>query len=187
MAAIAPVAFVPMLVFLFFLALVCDAANSHLKRDAVDAFKALAAFPYAVAMAATNDDGEFDCMTAVRTVFSEDPPSIVYESLLKGHNAEKNRTITYHIKPGPTSDTTEFTVNNDFENTLQAHFLFSNYKDCIIMELPIYDKQVCVMWTLETLADDVPSICTEQLKTTATMPDRPMTRKPVAHLASSLA
>ncbi|KAL3248429.1 hypothetical protein MRX96_056488 [Rhipicephalus microplus] len=102
-------------------------------------------------MADTDDSGDLDCMITHRTKFSKQPPRF-------------GRAITYHIKPGPTIDTTEFTVDDDYSHVSQAHFLFSDYKDCILMELPIYDKPECVLWTKEKNADNVPAICKQQLE-----------------------
>uniref|UniRef100_A0A131YQF8 Lipocalin n=1 Tax=Rhipicephalus appendiculatus TaxID=34631 RepID=A0A131YQF8_RHIAP len=163
MAAILLAMFIPTFAFQFFLPLLCHAENHQSKPDVVDAFKALAAFPYAVAMADNDDSGDLNCMTAVRTKFSKKPPVFVYASFMKGRKGD-NRTITYHIKPGPTIDTTEFTVDDDYDHTSQAHYLFSDYKNCIIMELPIYGKQECVLWTRAKKADNVPAICKEQLQ-----------------------
>nr|XP_037285365.1 uncharacterized protein LOC119178273 isoform X1 [Rhipicephalus microplus] len=163
MAAIVLAMSIPMLALQFLLPLSCHAVNPQSQPDVVDAFKALAAFPYAVAMADTDDSGDLDCMITHRTKFSKQPPRFGYASSIKGRNGV-NRAITYHIKPGPTIDTTEFTVDDDYSHVSQAHFLFSDYKDCILMELPIYDKPECVLWTKEKNADNVPAICKQQLE-----------------------
>ncbi|KAL1439528.1 hypothetical protein MTO96_001293 [Rhipicephalus appendiculatus] len=137
-------------------------AKPRLQHDVTDAFKAMAAFPYAVALADTDEDGDLDCMAAVRRKYSKDPPRVVFDSFIKSPNGDI-RSITYHIKPGPTIDSVEFTVNDDYDHVFEAHFFFSDYKDCLIMELPIDNKPMCVMWTLETFAGNIPAICTEQL------------------------
>ncbi|KAH8009665.1 hypothetical protein HPB51_018962 [Rhipicephalus microplus] len=163
MAALLRTTFVRILAFEIFFLLQGLAADHQSKDDVVDAFKAMAAFPYAVALADTDRDGDLDCMAAVRREYSNDPPRAVFDSFMKRPNGEI-RKITYHVKPGPTIDSVELTVNDDYDHVSEGRFFFSDYKDCVIMEFPIDNKPMCVMWTLKTMAGDIPAICTEKLQ-----------------------
>ncbi|KAL3218061.1 hypothetical protein MRX96_031848 [Rhipicephalus microplus] len=163
MAAFSRTILVQILAFKLFFILLGLAADHQSKDDVVDAFKAMAAFPYAVALADTDWDGDLDCMVAVRREYSNDPPRVVFDTFMKRPNGEI-RQITYRIKPGPTIDSVEFTVNDDYDHVFEGHFFFSDYKDCLIMEFPIDNKPMCAMWTLKTIAGDIPAICTEKLQ-----------------------
>ncbi|XP_077512303.1 uncharacterized protein LOC144123328 [Amblyomma americanum] len=40
--------------------------------------------------------------------------------------------------------------------------MYTDYKDCVVMEFPFEDHQECLMWVTSEVKDKVPHYCTDQ-------------------------
>uniref|UniRef100_A0A6M2D4B8 Putative lipocalin-5 1 n=1 Tax=Rhipicephalus microplus TaxID=6941 RepID=A0A6M2D4B8_RHIMP len=125
------------------------------------AFTVFENFPFALAVFDMDQDGDLDCVSAIRTQFDKSEPSATYVWMFKGNNP---RNVTFHIKPGPTFDTSTYTMDDDYEHEYHANFYFSDYKNCVIFGMPHLDTDECMLWVTKKVKDDVPPICTDKYK-----------------------
>lgn len=136
--------------------------NHKQERDVVDAFEIFRTIPYAVAVYDVDNDGDLDCLTTVRTDFSEEPLSATYVFLLRGLGGHESRNITYHIKPGPTPDRVPYTMDDDNDFVQEGHFIYTDYKSCTVMEFLFEGKQECLLWTTKDSLHNVPEHCMDE-------------------------
>ncbi|XP_077512309.1 uncharacterized protein LOC144123331 [Amblyomma americanum] len=157
--------FSTMLVSACFLLLAFSSASCKEKRhDTVDAFKSLENFEYAVALYDIDNDGDLDCLNAVRTEFEREPKSATYVLSLKGPNGQNVRNYTYFLRPGHTPDRNVVVIDNDFDHPLNDRYVYSDYENCIIMKFPLEDREACVLWVSSAVKDDVPQTCVDQFQ-----------------------
>ncbi|KAH8009666.1 hypothetical protein HPB51_018963 [Rhipicephalus microplus] len=92
-----------------------------------------ATHPSGLALLDADDDGDLDCMKAVRTNYDESGPSAEYVWILKGLNGHPMKNITVHFEKGDTPDKAVVTVDNG-----------------------------CLLWVTEEAKDNIPSKCHEE-------------------------
>uniref|UniRef100_A0A131Z7L3 Lipocalin n=1 Tax=Rhipicephalus appendiculatus TaxID=34631 RepID=A0A131Z7L3_RHIAP len=136
----------------------------QLDNSVIDAFKVFQNIPYATTIYDIDGDGDLDCVTAVRTEFSENPQETTYALLLKGPTGNQTRNMMYHIKPGPTPDTTHFTVDDDNDLVLEAQLYYTDYRNCVVMGYPFEGIPECLLWTTKNHSADVPQYCMLEYK-----------------------
>ncbi|XP_077491729.1 uncharacterized protein LOC144102299 [Amblyomma americanum] len=134
-------------------------AGAEKVHGAADAFHVFESFPFALAIFDADLDGDLDCVSAKRTQYDKDARTATYVWMLKG-NSPKN--VTYHIKRGPTFDTSTYTIDDDYEHEYNAHFYFSDYKSCVIFGMPYKDREECTLFVSRDVKDNVPKICEEK-------------------------
>ncbi|KAL1478603.1 hypothetical protein MTO96_034963 [Rhipicephalus appendiculatus] len=133
---------------------------SHRSDDSVlDTFDVLRALPRAVAIYDIDGDGDRDCVTAVRTEFSEEPQKATYVLQFKGLGGTQPRNVTFHITPGSTPDTNQFTLDDDYDFVQVARFYYTNYKNCAVMDHPFENVHECILWTTSESFHDIPEDC----------------------------
>uniref|UniRef100_A0A023G5I2 Putative lipocalin-2 1 n=1 Tax=Amblyomma triste TaxID=251400 RepID=A0A023G5I2_AMBTT len=147
---------------LLLLQLVSSEPKLQLDHDTVDAFKTLENFPYAIALYDIDRDGDLDCLNAVRTEFEKEPPSATYILSIKDQNGQTMKNFTYYLQPGPTPDSNVVVIDNDYDHPLKNRFVYSDYEKCVIMQFPMNNRQVCVLWVNSAIKDDVPQSCVDQ-------------------------
>uniref|UniRef100_A0A034WYY5 Lipocalin 15 n=1 Tax=Rhipicephalus microplus TaxID=6941 RepID=A0A034WYY5_RHIMP len=125
----------------------------------VDAFKIFRTLPHGTTIFDMDGDGDLDCVTAVRTEFSEDPLETTYVLLFKGLGGKEPRNVSFHIKPGRTPDRTQFTVDDDYDFVQHARFHYTNYQNCAAMEQPFRGVRECVLWTTQDTFREMPEDC----------------------------
>uniref|UniRef100_A0A023GAC0 Putative lipocalin-5 1 n=1 Tax=Amblyomma triste TaxID=251400 RepID=A0A023GAC0_AMBTT len=130
--------------------------------DIVDAFKVYESFPYVLALYDIDNDGDLDCLNAVRTDLEKEPRSATYTLSLKDKDLQNIRIYTYYLTPGPTPDTTVVIIDNDYEHPLTNRIAYTDYEKCSVMEFPINQREVCVMWVRDSVKDEVPETCVAQ-------------------------
>uniref|UniRef100_A0A023G5E8 Putative lipocalin-5 1 n=1 Tax=Amblyomma triste TaxID=251400 RepID=A0A023G5E8_AMBTT len=163
MASYLPATFTTACTLLLVFSFASCKAQHHLTQHTVDSFKSLANFPYAVALYDADEDGDLDCLMAVRTEFSLAPPSATYVVFQKDLKAHTVVNATHYLQPGPTPDSNVVILNNDYQHPLRNHFLFTDYENCIILESPMGGRQECALWVNSALKD-IPDICFDQFQ-----------------------
>ncbi|KAH6937727.1 hypothetical protein HPB50_003716 [Hyalomma asiaticum] len=101
----------------------------------------LRTFPYVIAIYDVDRDGDLDCVAAVRTEFIEEPLETTYVLFFEGLGKHQPFNLTYDIRPGPTPDKTHFTVGDDYDLVQEAHFDYTDYQNCVIMDYPFRGVQ----------------------------------------------
>lgn len=166
MANVTKRALVTKVTFLLVLAHACGEASYRSDDKILDTFDVMRALPHAVAIYDVDDDGDLDCVTAVRTEFSEEPQRATYVLLFKGVGGNQPRNVTFHITHGSTPDTNRFTLDDDYDFVQEARFYYTNYQNCAIMEHPFAGLQECILWTTIDSFHDIPENCMLEYKNT---------------------
>ncbi|XP_054931999.1 uncharacterized protein [Dermacentor andersoni] len=132
-------------------------------QDVPDIMKIFETHPYGVAIFDIDNDGDLDCLTAIRTKYDNDGPSADYVWLLKGLKGHVKKNITYHFKKGDAPDKAFVTVDDDPQNQ-EARAFYADFQTCAVLDIPYNGKPECTLWTTDEVKDNVPSQCTEQYK-----------------------
>ncbi|KAL1439530.1 hypothetical protein MTO96_001295 [Rhipicephalus appendiculatus] len=136
-------------------------AKHKLRHEVADASKVFEKFPSAVAIFDQDLDGDLDCVTAVRTDLNPETHESTYIWILKGLNGNTPENITLHVKPGATPDTFSLTTGNDNANEQTADFLYTDYKDCLVVNIPYKNTEQCMLWVADARKDDIPQSCVD--------------------------
>uniref|UniRef100_A0A023GAF4 Putative lipocalin-5 1 n=1 Tax=Amblyomma triste TaxID=251400 RepID=A0A023GAF4_AMBTT len=135
-----------------------------LKRDVPDAFQIYANFPVGVGVTDIDNDNIMDCLSAKRKDFDPEAKTVTYIWSLNGDDGSSRKHVAFHHYAGATPDATNFTVGND-SNMAVAHFLYTDYKDCAILEIPHFGDE-CILFVSREKENDVPESCLEQFTDT---------------------
>ncbi|XP_075538243.1 uncharacterized protein LOC142572779 [Dermacentor variabilis] len=140
-------------------------SNTEVPQDGVaDIMKVFEKHPYGVAILDTDNDGDLDCLTAVRTKFDKDGPSADYVWLLKGLNGHVKTNITVHFEKGDAPDKAFVTIDDDDGPQQEARAIYADFQTCAVMEIPYNGNPQCMLWTTDEVKDNVPDKCTEQFR-----------------------
>ncbi|XP_075744967.1 uncharacterized protein LOC119178530 [Rhipicephalus microplus] len=132
------------------------------QNDARDLFKVFATHPSGLALLDADDDGDLDCMKAVRTNYDESGPSAEYVWILKGLNGHPMKNITVHFEKGDTPDKAVVTVDNAQDQKLEARAIYADFHSCAVLDIPYNSKPRCLLWVTEEAKDNIPSKCHEE-------------------------
>ncbi|XP_077486800.1 uncharacterized protein LOC144098143 [Amblyomma americanum] len=138
-------------------------AAHRLARNVTDTFELFAQFPYVVLEYTSGDDPEFQCLTNKRVQLNMNAKTATYVWMFKGHHGTKKKNVVIHLSAGDTPDKVIFTLNDDFKQSWVAHFVYTDYKDCVIVEIP-YDGDQCQLWVSKRVKDNVPQHCLNHLE-----------------------
>ncbi|XP_077554179.1 uncharacterized protein LOC144169054 [Haemaphysalis longicornis] len=160
MKLLSSVAIIGVYTFLFNPSAASAGPRSSLPRDTPDVFKLFDHFDYVVAIFDQDEDGDLDCVTNVRTQLDMDVPSATYVWMLKGLNGKERRNATLHMFAGQAQDESQFTW--DDESTVNvAHFIYTDYKDCVVVDIPFNNIQQCMLWVTNEVKHNIPQHCVE--------------------------
>ncbi|KAL3244549.1 hypothetical protein MRX96_047181 [Rhipicephalus microplus] len=146
--------------WLLFAAVTAD-SESEPPDDARNLFKVFATHPSGFAMLDADNDGDLDCMMAVRTNYEESGPSAEYVWILKGLNGHPKKNITVHFDKGDTPDKAVVTVDNAQDHKLQARAIYADFHSCAVLDIPYNGKPRCLLWVTDEAKDNIPSKCHE--------------------------
>nr|XP_037285192.1 uncharacterized protein LOC119178133 [Rhipicephalus microplus] len=134
-------------------------AKHRLQHNVTDAFKMFRNFPVAVAMFDTDNDGDLDCLTTVRSNFDEEGHKATYTWLLPGVNGHERRNVTFDLREGPSPDKTVFTPEDGDGSEQIANFIYSDNEHCTVLEIPYKNVQECILWMNPKDLKAVPQHC----------------------------
>ncbi|XP_077486799.1 uncharacterized protein LOC144098142 [Amblyomma americanum] len=138
-------------------------AAHRLARNVTDTFEVFARFPYVVLAYTSGDDPEFQCLTNKRVQLDMNAKTATYVWMFKGHHGTKKKNVVIHLSAGDTPDKVIFTLNDDSIQRWEAHFVYTDYKNCAIVEIP-YNGEQCQLWVSKRVKENVPQHCLDQLK-----------------------
>uniref|UniRef100_A0A034WXV7 Lipocalin 2 n=1 Tax=Rhipicephalus microplus TaxID=6941 RepID=A0A034WXV7_RHIMP len=134
-------------------------AKHRLQHNVTDAFKMFRNSPVAVAMFDTDNDGDLDCLTTVRSNFDEEGHKATYTWLLPGVNGHERRNVTFDLREGPSPDKTVFTPEDGDGSEQIANFIYSDNERCTVLEIPYKNVQECILWMNPKDLKAVPQHC----------------------------
>ncbi|KAH6938105.1 hypothetical protein HPB50_006782 [Hyalomma asiaticum] len=138
-------------------------AAHKLHRNVTDTFELFAHFPYVVLEYTSGDDPEFQCLTNKRVQLDMEKKTSTYVWMFKGHGGSEKKDVTLNLRAGDSPDKVIFTLDNDQDNSYMAHFVYTDYDSCVIVEIP-YDGDQCQLWVAAEYKYNIPQHCLEQLE-----------------------
>ncbi|KAK8779742.1 hypothetical protein V5799_018917 [Amblyomma americanum] len=82
--------------------------------------------------------------------------------MFKGHGGSQKKNVALNLSAGDSPDKVVFTLSDKPGQTWVAHFVYTDYKDCAIVDIP-YDGQNCQLWVSKRVVNNVPQHCLDQL------------------------
>ncbi|XP_077512305.1 uncharacterized protein LOC144123330 isoform X1 [Amblyomma americanum] len=74
------------------------------------------------------------------------------------------KNMTLHLRQGATPDKPVCTVNASSGPWEICEFIYSDYKNCTIVDLPYEGTEQCIMFVPQEVKDDVSQECKEQFE-----------------------
>ncbi|XP_077535285.1 uncharacterized protein LOC144147100 [Haemaphysalis longicornis] len=140
-------------------ALQAGSGPNKLQREVPDAFKTIAAFPYAIGISDANNDTIFECLTVLRSQFDPVAKTATYVWSLNQGPGEERKYVDMQYTAGETPDTVNFA---DETGKIQVkYFRYSDYKECTVTE-STYFGEACTLWVTKEVEHRVPEHCLEQ-------------------------
>nr|XP_037285506.1 uncharacterized protein LOC119178410 isoform X1 [Rhipicephalus microplus] len=153
---------IPLYISLFSVALCMAWAKprDHYKDDVPDAFKIFRDHAYGVTILDSDGDGELECMTTKRTEYNPEAPSATFVWILKGLNGHEKKNIPFHVRPSNSSHEVLLNFDDDNRDRILT-VLYTDYKDCVVLEMPLLGKEECMLVVTREVKDAVPQHCFE--------------------------
>ncbi|XP_077515172.1 uncharacterized protein LOC144125560 isoform X1 [Amblyomma americanum] len=123
--------------------------------------KAIGAVVYSIALFDIDQDGDLDCVTALRTEFDKSVPSATYVWILPGLSGKEKKNVTIHVRAGTLPDKPVLTVGDDGPEQT-AKFFYTDYKTCATFEAPFQGLEECMVWVAKDVIADPPQDCVDQ-------------------------
>ncbi|XP_049517682.1 uncharacterized protein LOC125943185 [Dermacentor silvarum] len=139
-------------------------AKHQLKHDVTDSFKMFEAFPYTIAAFDVDNDGDLDCAMMVRLDLDQDRKTTSYMMLLPSVNGHPAENHTYYAKEGLTPDMLFFTKDDGADGEQTVNFIYTNYKNCIVVDFPFNMRQSCGLWVTKDALISLPQECFDQFE-----------------------
>lgn len=154
---------IPVGIKLLLLIFVAEASRgpNKLQRDVPDSFKIFQAFAYPIAVLDTDNDSILECLSARRAEIDPETQTATYVWSIAGDDGKGRKYVPFYHWPGDTPDVTRFSVGSKNGPVGSGRFLYTDYKDCAILEMPHYGDQ-CTLWVSEAVRDSIPEGCIEQ-------------------------
>ncbi|KAL3246724.1 hypothetical protein MRX96_057455 [Rhipicephalus microplus] len=146
------------------LPLVLGKAKHQLQHEIPDAAKVFHGFRSGLALFDVDNDGDLDCVSTITEDYDESVPSITYVWLLKGVNGHEAKNISYYVRSGNAPDEFLFKDKNDNKPLQIGRYVYSDYKDCLILEMPYGSSQECMLWISWEVKNNIPKVCMDQLE-----------------------
>ncbi|XP_077554180.1 uncharacterized protein LOC144169055 [Haemaphysalis longicornis] len=135
--------------------------KNALQRETPDVFKLFEIFDYVVAIFDQDGDGDLDCLTNVRTYLNQDIPYSTYVWMLKDHDGKNRKNVTMHMFAGRSKDESVFFMDDNPKKNV-AKFIYTDYKECVVMTVPYNDIEQCMLWVTDEVKSNIPEHCIEQ-------------------------
>uniref|UniRef100_A0A034WXN0 Lipocalin 31 n=1 Tax=Rhipicephalus microplus TaxID=6941 RepID=A0A034WXN0_RHIMP len=130
----------------------------HLKHDTADAKAVFDNFASAIAIFDVDKDGDLDCLSTVRLDYDKNASTAIYFWTLKNLNGHA-QNISFQVAPGPALNQFLVKDKNSDEPVQIGTYDYTDYKNCVVMEMPYHGGDECVLWVSEKAIDDIPQHC----------------------------
>ncbi|KAK8770483.1 hypothetical protein V5799_013052 [Amblyomma americanum] len=134
---------------------------AHHRREPLDSFRMLAAFPRVVAIYTSTNDSDFKCLVGIRTSFDMQAKTASYLWPLKGHGGTKRRNVTFDITPGNVTDQTTYYVDGDNTRLHTGYHHYTDYRNCMVMTIRYRNHDHCLLWVKRSVVHSIPQDCVE--------------------------
>ncbi|XP_075752316.1 uncharacterized protein LOC119174112 isoform X2 [Rhipicephalus microplus] len=111
---------------------------NKLQRDLPDSFKIFQAFENPIGMIDTNNDSVLECLSARRAEIDPETQTATYVWSLAGDDGKGRKYIPFYHSPGRTPDETRFSIGSKNRPRAIGHFLYTDYMNCAILEIPYH-------------------------------------------------
>ncbi|XP_075538244.1 uncharacterized protein LOC142572780 isoform X1 [Dermacentor variabilis] len=142
--------------------LISGNAKNQLQPEFPDVGKVFEGFRAGLALFDIDNDGDLDCVTATQQDYNASVPSVTYVWHLQPLNGHEARNIYFYVRPGDGPGQILFKDKNVDGPLQEGTMLYSDYKDCIVLDLPYGGYQECMLWISWEANNNVPQRCTDE-------------------------
>ncbi|XP_037562330.1 uncharacterized protein LOC119441786 [Dermacentor silvarum] len=144
------------------LPLISGEVKNLLQHEFPDVGKVFEGFRAGLALFDVDNDGDLDCLTTTEVDYDASVPSAVYIWFLQGVNGHEGRNITYYVRPGDGPGQLLLKDQNVDGPLQTATIFYSDYKDCVVVDLPYENSQECMLWISWEVKNNVPQRCIDE-------------------------
>ncbi|XP_065301914.1 uncharacterized protein [Dermacentor albipictus] len=149
-------------IFILFCKTEASRGPNKLQRETPNSFKIFDIYDNAIAVMDIDGDAILDCLSARREDYDPVAKSVTYVWSIAAPDGSGRKYVPFHFTEGDTPDTVQFTITADGDDdTGTAKFVYTDYKNCAILEVPHFGDQ-CTLWVTEDVQDSIPEHCLEQ-------------------------
>ncbi|XP_065281103.1 uncharacterized protein [Dermacentor albipictus] len=146
----------------FSLPLILGKAKNQLQPEFPDVGKVFEGFRAGLALSDIDNDGDLDCVTTTQDNYNASVQSATYVWHLQAVNGHEARDIYFYVRPGDAPGQILF-KNENVDGPLQEGTVFySDYKDCVVVDLPYGNSQECMLWVSWEAKNNVPQRCRDE-------------------------
>ncbi|XP_050043702.2 uncharacterized protein [Dermacentor andersoni] len=138
----------------------------QLEHDMPDVKKVFEGFRAGLALSDIDNDGDLDCVTATQQDYNASVPSVTYVWHLQAVNGHEARNIYFYVCAGDAPGQILFKDKNVDGPLQEGTVFYSDYKDCIVLDLPYGNSQECMLWISWEAKNNVPQRCTAEYEDT---------------------
>ncbi|XP_054932336.1 uncharacterized protein [Dermacentor andersoni] len=144
------------------LPLALSKAKHQLPHNMTEIKKIFEGFRAGLALSDIDNDGDLDCVTTTQVDYNASVPSATYVWHLQAVNGHEARNIYFYVRPGNAPGRILFTANNVDGPLQHGTVFYSDYKDCIVLNMPYGNSEECMLWISWEAKNNVPQRCTEE-------------------------
>ncbi|KAH6940220.1 hypothetical protein HPB50_026342 [Hyalomma asiaticum] len=115
-------------------------------------------FPFAIAAFDADQDGDLDCLTAIRDEYDPEGHFTKYIWIFPGVNGHKRENFTLVLTEGPSPDKLSLNIDDGKPERI-AKFGYTDYKTCGVTDIPFKNIETCIMWVTKEALEDIPQNC----------------------------
>ncbi|XP_049517581.1 uncharacterized protein LOC119440403 isoform X2 [Dermacentor silvarum] len=144
------------------LPLISGEARSQLQPEFQDLAKVFEGFRSGLALFDIDSDGDLDCLTTVQEDYDASVPSAVYTWFFKAVNGHEARNISFYFRAGDAPGQVLLKDKNVDGPLQNGAYDYSDYKNCVVVEMPYENSQECMLWITWEAKNKVPQRCTDE-------------------------
>ncbi|XP_077552605.1 uncharacterized protein LOC144167092 [Haemaphysalis longicornis] len=130
----------------------------------VDGFKAMGRLPEVVAAYTSSDCPSYLCLSSSRTQYDVNTRQVSYMWKFAGINNTMTRNSEMEIQFGSSLDEAGFYIDGDECHNFTGYASFSDYQTCLVTVAPYYQDNMCILWVIKPLANQIPKPCMDAFR-----------------------
>ncbi|XP_049527892.1 uncharacterized protein LOC125947366 [Dermacentor silvarum] len=131
------------------------------ESSVIDSFRIFNNFPSGVAISNSNNDSEYECLTAKRIWLNAKAKQGKYIWILKERHGKSKIEIPFYLSQGSSPDTFSYKVGSEDATPEEGKFMYTDYEHCSVLDMP-YNGHQCILWSSELSKDSLPQECMDK-------------------------
>ncbi|XP_077552804.1 uncharacterized protein LOC144167407 [Haemaphysalis longicornis] len=138
--------------------------KNQLERNVTDLFEVSQWYPIAVALFDQDQDGDLDCLYAVRSELDFDARTVTYTFIFGGRNGQDRQYVKFYVRDGPTKGTMLFSEEDGEGGEQIGTVVYAEHETCSVVQMPYKNRQECILWTVPERVNSLPQTCIDQFE-----------------------